>query len=48
VIFVSNEDCQHYLQKLGDACKKYECEIYAYVLMTNHMHLLLTPGTENG
>jgi putative transposase len=29
-----------YLQCLGDATKKYECEIYAYVLMTNHVHLL--------
>ena len=48
VIFVSDEDYQYYLQKLGDACKKYDCEIHAYVLMTNHVHLLLTPHTENG
>ena len=48
IIFVSDEDYQYYLQKLGDACKKYECEIHAYVLMTNHVHLLLTPRTENG
>ena len=48
VIFVADEDYQYYLKKLGDACKKYECEIHTYVLMTNHVHLLKTPHTENG
>jgi putative transposase len=48
VIFVADEDYQYYLQKLGDACKKYDCELHAYVLMTNHVHLLLTPNSENG
>ncbi len=48
VIFVSDEDYQFYLQKLGDACKKYGCELHAYVLMTNHVHLLMTPYTGNG
>ena len=48
VIFAADEDYQYYLQKLADACKKYECEIHAYVLMTNHVHLLLTPHTKNG
>ena len=47
VIFVADEDYQFYLQKLGDACNKYECELHAYVLMTNHVHLLITPHTEN-
>lgn len=48
VIFAADEDYQYYLKKLGDACKKYECEIHAYVLMTNHVHLLITPHIENG
>ena len=48
VIFVADEDYQYYLQKLGDACKKYDCEVHTYVLMTNHIHLLITPHTENG
>ncbi|MGR9037952.1 MAG: transposase [Gammaproteobacteria bacterium] len=48
IIFVTDEDYQFYLQKLGDACKKYDCDIHAYVLMTNHVHLLLTPHSENG
>ena len=47
-IFVADEDYQYYLQKLDDACKKYDCSIHAYVLMTNHVHLLMTPHSENG
>jgi putative transposase len=48
VIFVVDEDYQYYLQKLGDACLKYDCELHAYVLMTNHVHLLITPYSLNG
>jgi len=29
-----------YLDHLLDASRKYGCSIYAYVLMTNHVHLL--------
>lgn len=47
-IFASDEDYQFYLAKLMDACKKHDCEIHAYVLMTNHVHLLITPRSENG
>ena len=46
-IFIAKEDYQFYLEKLQDGCKKYSCDIHAYVLMTNHVHLLLTPHTEN-
>ena len=48
VIVVVNEDYRFYLQKLGDACKKYDCDIHAYVLLTNHVHLMMTPHSENG
>jgi len=47
-IFVSEEDYVFYLEKLKDACQKYQCEIHAYALMTNHVHLLMTPYSENG
>jgi putative transposase len=30
---------------LGDACVRYDVSIHAYVLMTNHIHLLMTPCT---
>ena len=27
------------------ACEKHGCDVHAYVLMTNHVHLLITPCT---
>ena len=42
-IFIVDEDygCfRHYLQ---EACARHGCQIHAYVFMTNHIHLLLTP-----
>ena len=38
--FFAEEDYRFYLECVGDAARKYECSIYAYVLMTNHVHLL--------
>jgi len=46
-IFYLNVDYQFYLEKLGEACEKHGCLLHAYVLMTNHVHLLLTPLHEN-
>ena len=37
-----------YLKKLGEAAEKYQCAIHAYVLMRNHVHLLVTPQYETG
>ncbi|MES2770757.1 MAG: transposase [Pseudomonadota bacterium] len=45
-IFCLNADYPFYLQKLASACSQYGCAIHAYVLMTNHVHLLITPHTE--
>ena len=47
-IFCADADYQFYLEKLQLACDKHNCLIHAYVLMTNHMHLLITPQTEDG
>jgi len=47
-IFYENEDYTFYLNKLKEACTKHDCGLHAYVLMTNHVHLLLTPQVENG
>ena len=47
-IFCQDADYSFYLEKLAAACRKFECELYAYVLMTNHTHLLITPHTING
>ncbi|MBX3665742.1 MAG: transposase [Burkholderiales bacterium] len=41
--FFAEEDYSSYLHWLGEALAGAECELHAYVLMTNHVHLLLTP-----
>jgi putative transposase len=41
--FFCEEDYQSYLYWLGEALGENECALHAYVLMTNHVHLLLTP-----
>ncbi len=45
-IFYKPEDYEFYLEKLKYACEQHHCQLHAYVLMTNHIHLLLTPKTE--
>ncbi len=47
-IFYANEDYRFYLEKLKKACDKHDCDIHAYVLMTNHVHLLITPHKKDG
>ena len=46
IIFVAEEDYHFFLDCLKDAALRYGCAIHAYVLMTNHVHLLLTPERE--
>jgi putative transposase len=41
--FFAEEDYQAYLYWLGEALKKEHCALHAYALMTNHVHLLITP-----
>ena len=45
-IFCAETDYRFYLDKLRLACEKHGCDIHAYVLMTNHVHLLITPQEE--
>ena len=45
-IFYDDADYQFYLEKLLLACSTHSCDVHAYVLMTNHVHLLITPHTE--
>lgn len=45
-IFGADGDYNFYLEKLKEASDKHECDIHAYVLMTNHVHLLVTPHTK--
>ena len=46
--FFSDDDYAFYLECLKDACERYDVSCHAYVLMTNHSHLLLTPMDEYG
>jgi putative transposase len=47
VCFAADEDYTAYRHDLLDAATHCRCAIHAYVLMTNHVHLLVT-GTEPG
>ena len=46
--FLQAADNAFYLQKLKLACEQHPCVIHAYVLMTNHVHLLMTPTSREG
>lgn len=46
--FFNDEDYSIYLDKLKDYSKKFDVSVHAYVLMTNHVHLLMTPHSEKG
>ena len=44
-IFADEEDFEAYLAWLQEAAERWKCAIHAYVLMVNHVHLLVTPGS---
>ncbi len=46
--FYAVDDYFRYLDDLHDASEKNRVAIHAYVLMTNHVHLLVTPAEEFG
>lgn len=46
--FVSDEDHGAYAGWLKEYAQKYKVEIHAWVMMTNHVHLLCTPRQEGG
>ena len=41
--FFEPADYRSYLKLLHEASAKHDCGVHAYVLMTNHVHLLVTP-----
>lgn len=45
-IFATEDDYRFYLDCLKKAAKAHGLSIHAYVLMTNHVHLLVTPDYE--
>ncbi len=48
VCFVADEDFRFYLDWLKEYADKTGCRIHAYVLMTNHVHLLVSSPSANG
>ena len=44
VVFAAAEDYQRYLTDLRELKDALGVKVYAYCLMTNHVHLLLAPG----
>jgi REP element-mobilizing transposase RayT len=46
--FFAEEDYHFYLHWLEKSAADWHCPIHAYALMTNHVHLLVTPETGTG
>ncbi len=46
--FFENDDRRVYLNLLQTVLKRYDVSLHAYVLMTNHVHLLMTPVAADG
>ena len=46
-VFFCDDDYRAYLHWLSGGVSKYGCRIHAYVLMTNHVHLLVTPESKD-
>ena len=47
-VFFTDEDREAYLSWLKEYSDKHQVEILAYCLMTNHIHLVAVPATEDG
>lgn len=47
MVFFDDEDRQIYLKLLASYSQKHHFQIWAYCLMSNHIHLLAVPETEN-
>ena len=45
-VFVDGADYGSFCSSLERACRAHGCRVHAYVLMTNHVHLLATPESE--
>lgn len=46
--FLGDADYLAYLVALGTYAARFGCDIHAYCLMTNHVHLLVTPRDASG
>jgi len=46
-IFVHDDDYSYYLENLMECKEELNCRLYAYCLMTNHVHLVVDPGDDS-
>src|SRR5260370_5234464 len=46
--FFSDDDCALYRDLLGEACRDAKVGVWAWCLMPNHVHLILTPSDGDG
>ena len=46
--FFDNDDFSAYMHILSGALQRYDVQLHAFVLMTNHVHLLATPNSKEG
>lgn len=47
-VFFEDDDRRFFLECLGAATKEEAVDVHAYVLMTNHLHLLMSPAGDKG
>ncbi len=47
VCFIEPENYQFYLELWQDLSVKYQVDVHAYCLMTNHIHFLVTPAADD-
>ena len=45
--FFSDDDYLYYKEVLAEGLRRYSASLHAYCLMTNHVHLLITPAYED-
>jgi len=48
VCFYDRDDYRIYLRHLAELSRRFDCSVHAYVLMTNHVHLLMTGSAADG
>lgn len=47
-LFARDQDYRFFLESLAANSRRYHCALHAYVLMPDHVHLLLTPEIPDG
>ena len=47
-VFFHDDDYELYISLLAESCHKHGTEIWGYCLMTNHVHLVMVPSSEDG